>query len=65
MLALNTSLDSSKAHLNHSKGEVIRFLVLVYLWRKRLAFLSSEFSLGDESEVWTGRVLLSQPHLSA
>ena len=44
MLALNTSLDASKAHLNHSKGEVIRFLVLVCLWRKRLAFLSSEFS---------------------
>ena len=44
----------------------MRKIIKTQIWSLWLfKFLSSEFSLGDESEVWTGRVLLSQPHLSA
>lgn len=43
----------------------MRKVIKTQIWSLWLfKFHSSEFSLGDESEVWTWRVLFSQPNLS-
>lgn len=46
LLALSTSLEARYAQVlnSHLEGKVIKFLALVCLWRKSLAYLSSGLS---------------------